>query len=223
MHERTVVTFTYNPMGNTKYALLVDGGFIIKKYNIKKRIFPTARDIERICLRIGNAAELSGASLFRTYFYHAPPATGKLTNPLDRSELNLGISPVFKNHEKLISSLEMLPSFAVRLGETVVRQWKLGPQAMKSLLIKSRPIGPHDLVPNIEQKQVDLRIGLDIAKLALQKLVDVVVVVTGDSDLIPAFKFARREGLQVYLCHLGHGVRRDLKVHTDGVIDESIL
>jgi uncharacterized LabA/DUF88 family protein len=210
-------------MGNTKYALLVDGGFIIKKYNVRKRTFPIAHDIERICQDIGGADELSDASLFRTYFYHAPPATGKLTNPLDRSELNLGISLVFRNHEKLISSLEMLPSFAVRLGETVVRQWKLGPRAMESLLENPRSIKPGDLVPNIEQKQVDLRIGLDIAKLALQRLVDIVVVVTGDSDLIPAFKFARREGLQVYLCHLGHGVRRDLKVHTDGVIDTLIL
>ncbi len=29
-----------------------------------------------------------------------------------------------------------------------------------------RPIGPNDLVPHIEQKGVDLRIGLDIARLA---------------------------------------------------------
>lgn len=78
-------------------------------------------------------------------------------------------------------------------------------------------------MPNVEQKGVDLRIGLDIAKLALQRLVDIVVVVTGDSDLIPAFKFARREGLQVYLCHFDHGVRRDLKVHTDRLIKKSIL
>jgi hypothetical protein len=33
--------------------------------------------------------------------------------------------------------------------------------------------------------------------------------------MIPAFKFARREGVRVYLDHMGHGVKRDLKVHTD--------
>ena len=73
-------------------------------------------------------------------------------------------------------------------------------------------------MPNIEQKGVDLRIGLDIARLALRDMVDIVVVVTGDSDLIPAFKFARREGVRVYLDHMGHGVKRELKVHTDLIL-----
>ena len=60
-----------------------------------------------------------------------------------------------------------------------------------------------------------VRIGLDMARLSLQRLVSTVVVVTGDSDLVPAFKFARREGLVVYLETLGHGVRRELKAHAD--------
>ncbi|MBN9305065.1 hypothetical protein [Devosia sp. 67-54] len=65
---------------------------------------------------------------------------------------------------------------------------------------------------------MDLRIGLDIARLSLRQLVRVLVVVTGDSDMIPAFKFARREGVRVYLDHMGHGVKRDLKAHTDLVL-----
>jgi len=73
-------------------------------------------------------------------------------------------------------------------------------------------------VPNVEQKGVDLRIGLDIARLALREMVEIIVVVTGDSDLVPAFRFARREGIRVYLDHLGHGVRRDLKAHADIVL-----
>lgn len=47
---------------------------------------------------------------------------------------------------------------------------------------------------------------------------EAIVVVTGDSDLVPAFKFARREGLRVFLCHLGHGVKRELKAHADRTI-----
>lgn len=63
-----------------------------------------------------------------------------------------------------------------------------------------------------------MRIGLDIARLSLRNIVDAIVVITGDSDLAPAFKFARREGIQIYLNHLEHGVRRELKIHTDGLI-----
>lgn len=57
-----------------------------------------------------------------------------------------------------------------------------------------------------------------IARLALRRLVDVLVVVTGDSDMIPAFKFARREGVRVVLDHLGSAVKRDLKAHVDIVL-----
>ena len=78
-----------------------------------------------------------------------------------------------------------------------------------------RLIQAEDLVPAIEQKGVDLRIGLDIARLALTQSVQAVVAVTGDSDLVPAFKFARREGSRVFLCHLGHRIRRELMTHAD--------
>ena len=64
-----------------------------------------------------------------------------------------------------------------------------------------------------------MRIGLDIASLALKRLVSAVVLVTADSDLVPAMKFARREGLRVYLDTLGGGwVRPELKVHADRVL-----
>jgi predicted TIM-barrel fold metal-dependent hydrolase len=57
-----------------------------------------------------------------------------------------------------------------------------------------------------------------IARLALRGLVDTLVVVTGDSDLIPAFEFARREGVRVLLDPLGAPVRRELRTHADAVL-----
>ncbi len=110
----------------------------------------------------------------------------------------------------------MSGGMAVRLGETSVQGWKLGQQAVKH--VGNKKLEARDLVPNINQKGVDLRIGLDIARLSLKGIVEAIVVVTGDSDLVPAFKFARREGIQVYLNHLEHGVKRELKVHVDGLI-----
>ena len=74
-------------------------------------------------------------------------------------------------------------------------------------------------MPDISQKGVDIRIGLDIASIALKRLVRSVVLVTGDSDLVPAMKFARKEGLKVYLECMGHRVRPELKAHSDLVLD----
>jgi uncharacterized LabA/DUF88 family protein len=65
------------------------------------------------------------------------------------------------------------------------------------------------------QKGVDLRIGLDIAWISVKRMVDVLVLVTGDSDFVPAMKFARKEGLRVYVATMGHPVRRELKAHAD--------
>lgn len=63
-----------------------------------------------------------------------------------------------------------------------------------------------------------MRIGLDIASLALKRLVTDVAVVTRDSDMVPAFKLARREGLRVHLDRLGVGRCEELCIHSDTVI-----
>jgi uncharacterized LabA/DUF88 family protein len=62
----------------------------------------------------------------------------------------------------------------------------------------------------LSQKGVDMRIGLDIAALALKRIVQVVVLVTADTDFIPAMKFACREGLQLFLVTLGNSIHDGL-------------
>jgi len=64
-----------------------------------------------------------------------------------------------------------------------------------------------------------MRIGLDIASLTLKRHVDIVVLVSGDSDFVPAMKFARREGAQLFLVTFGHGVRPEMLEHSDLVLD----
>ena len=75
------------------------------------------------------------------------------------------------------------------------------------------------LVPNVHQKGVDMRVGLDIASLTLKKQIEVIVLVTGDSDFVPAMKFARREGAQLFLVTLGHKVVDEMREHADLVLD----
>lgn len=205
-----------------RHAILLDGGFVIKKANAEDRVFPTADSVETLAHLIGQKTAAQSSELLRAYFYHARPASADIKNPLSGEVTNLASTEVFRLHESLIDSLELKPSFAVRLGETTVSNWQLGPKAMKSMLASPRAVEARDLIPNISQKGVDLRIGIDLARLSLRSLVDTVVVVTGDSDLIPAFKFVRREGLRVVLATLGHGVRRDLKAHADAVLDLSV-
>lgn len=64
-----------------------------------------------------------------------------------------------------------------------------------------------------------MRIGMDIAALTLKRQVQIIVLVSGDSDFVPAMKFARREGAQVFLCSLGQHVRPAMLEHSDLTLD----
>lgn len=203
---------------NFKLAILIDGGFLTKALAVRNRKFPESREVEVECERIRKHPDLAGLDLLRIYFYDSPPAGGVLRNPIDGSILDLGRSPIYLRHEKLLNEIELLPNFALRRGELIARGWKIGNAALKTLLKKPAVPTANDLVPNIQQKGVDLRLGLDIARISLRQTAQVIVAVTGDSDLIPAFKFARREGVRVYLDHLGLPIRRELRVHADIVI-----
>lgn len=69
----------------------------------------------------------------------------------------------------------------------------------------------------LRQKGVDMRIGIDIASLALKKQVDTIVLVAGDSDFVPAAKLARREGIDFVLDPMWQQVNPDLFEHIDGM------
>lgn len=69
----------------------------------------------------------------------------------------------------------------------------------------------------LRQKGVDMRIGIDISSLTLKKQADTIVLVSGDSDFVPAAKLARREGMEFILDPLWQNVNDDLFEHIDGL------
>jgi uncharacterized LabA/DUF88 family protein len=81
-----------------------------------------------------------------------------------------------------------------------------------------RNLVPDDVRLGLRQKGVDMRIGLDISTLTLKKQVDTIILVTGDSDFVPAAKLARREGVEFLLDPLWQSVKDDLHEHVDGVV-----
>lgn len=75
-----------------------------------------------------------------------------------------------------------------------------------------------DLRLGMRQKGVDMRIGLDIASMTLKKQIDTLILVTGDSDFVPAAKLARREGVEFLLDPMWQSVSEELNEHVDGVV-----
>jgi uncharacterized LabA/DUF88 family protein len=198
----------------SKYAIFLDGGFVKKKLAKSLERFPTVSDVTDLCDRIGRHERLRDLSLLRAYYYDCSPYEGLRTHPLSGQEIDYSKTRTARENKFLIDSLEMESDMAVRRGELVHSGWKLGRRALHKVKPGST-IQERDLVADISQKSVDIKIGLDIATVALKRIAEVAVLVSGDSDFVPAMKLARKEGMKVYLDTLGHGVLRDLKAHAD--------
>jgi len=70
---------------------------------------------------------------------------------------------------------------------------------------------------DISQKGVDMKIGLDVASLAYKGLVKRIILISGDSDFVPAAKLARREGIDFILDPMWSNIHDDLYEHIDGL------
>jgi uncharacterized LabA/DUF88 family protein len=205
---------------NPLYAILLDGGFLTKKLHERLSRHATAADIVAECDRLRSLPYVAGYELLRIYYYDAPPSSDSLGLPVSKSKLNLSETPRFRMSQSLYAHLALMPHFALRMGHTMLspHHWRIKPRVAKQLIKSPRELVDNDFDLDLSQKGVDIRIGLDMARLALRETVRTVVVVTGDSDFVAAFKFVRREGVKVILDPLGHNVRTELREHADIVV-----
>jgi uncharacterized LabA/DUF88 family protein len=90
--------------------------------------------------------------------------------------------------------------FAVRRGVLKFRGFK--PRATP--VPATAPLTDADFKADFEQKGVDMRIGLDIAAYSHTRAVDRIILVSSDTDCVPALKYGRRAGLQTVLVQPGN-------------------
>ena len=79
------------------------------------------------------------------------------------------------------------------------------------------PYGKPGVRSSLRQKGVDMCLGIDITSITLKKQADTLILVTGDSDFVPAAKLARREGAEVILDPMRQSVKPELHEHIDGL------
>lgn len=200
------------------YALLLDGGFL--RYKLRRSRCPVdAASIRAFTADVCALPCLERMRLHRIYFYDSRPLQVAEKKPLSGGRIDFGATDTAARSKDLHASLMREPFFALRFGELYLEGWRLRPSVLRKTAA-SIQIDAGDLEPNIRQKGVDMRIGLDITSLTLKKHVQVIVLVTADSDFVPAMKFARREGAQLVLITMGHRIREGLKEHADIVIDQ---
>lgn len=184
-----------------KIAILVDGGFFSKAVGQALRVrWPLADVIYRNALLLKAADE----ELLRIFYYDSRPYRGKQTNPVSQQVIDFGTSPAAIARDRFLQELGQMDYVALRCGEVKARGWILKEGYVNSLSVGT-PRAPTaaDYEVVFEQKGVDMRIGIDVATLALNRHVDRIVIASNDTDLIPAFKLARRHGVQVVVPKVG--------------------
>lgn len=222
----------YNlPTPNYKTAVLIDGGF----YRIRaKHLFgektpkQRAAEIYHYAARHAHDHRTNTNSLFRIFYYDCPPSEKTVTHPLTNRQIRLGITTQYKWMTEFLKELALVPKTAIRRGETLETQsaYKLKPDILKKLCAKKITID--DLTENdfrleISQKGVDMRLGLDISSLSKEKIVDRIVVISGDSDLIPAAKLARRNGVDFIVDSLGMKINAEFREQVDVSIVQRVF
>lgn len=165
-----------------KIAILIDWE------NIRKQIFEVAKDPLKLGKyvnynQVDNVITFARAfverdeEIYRIFFY--------LAKPLDKVSWNgqlidFSTSPVYNNSVRFIENIAQKDLVAIREGKLKFRGYKGAPPR-----------------PDFIQKQADMLIGLDISQISFNRLVDRILVLSYDTDLVPAMKIARTNGIQM--------------------------
>jgi uncharacterized LabA/DUF88 family protein len=198
-----------------KTAVLLDLGFVLHKLRRALGRPLTADEVHRFAL---GCLDPSEEELFRIYCYHCAPYAETEVHPLTRQRIDFAGTGTFAAMKGLLQAPCLKDDVAYRAGEISFDGWVIRKRAATELARTGRALKAEDFAPDLKQKRVDMKIGLDVAWLASNRIVDRIVLVTADSDFVPAMKFARREGMQVVLVPLAHSmVKEDLLIHADRV------
>ena len=159
--------------------------------------------------------------LFRILFYDCPPLSETVKRPVSGEDYDFTETDTYKQRAEFLNKIKVLGNVAFRKGQARFRGWLMKSDVRKDLLkrkrnLSARSLTDADFQPNIQQKGVDIKMGLDMAWLALQGVVERVFLFSADTDLVPAMKFARIHGLYVIVADAG-GLHEMLKEHADEV------
>jgi uncharacterized LabA/DUF88 family protein len=207
-------------------AILVDGGFYRRKaQNLwgKKDAPARAEELFGYCLKhIHNNEDGEPRDLYRILYYDCPPMKGKTTHPLTGAEINWATSKGAVWTNTFFSELLKRRKVAVRRGELAEAQahFSLKDTIFAEVISGQKDIKDlteEDFYLDVKQKGVDMRIGLDVASMAYNKLVDQIILIAGDSDFVPVAKLARKSGIDVLLDPMKSHVKESLLEHVDGL------
>ncbi|WP_252177599.1 NYN domain-containing protein [Endozoicomonas sp. 4G] len=216
MARRTVAIFVDAGFFNRLFTQLVDPDMSMKPSELAKRMWHYwIKHVDR-----------KSEDLYRIYYYDCPPLTNKVHHPITNRQIDFSKSDITRYKNKLHEALMQQPYVACRMGHlsTVDKQWGFIRQDkihdFKKLIrgdVDPKEINPDNVSLRPRQKGVDMKLGIDITSVVLKKLANKIILISGDSDFVPAAKLARVEGAHFILDAMGRTVKGDLAEHIDGL------
>lgn len=226
-------------------AILIDGGFFFSRVSsFARRYFKNTTitadnliDLMWSMVRFHTEIERGSYSsretqeLYRIYYYDSPPFNKQVKYPLPEEgqttpkDKNFKSEPLNKLRSDFHLKLKGNRKTALRMGRLQDSGWKLTDNALDNLrkgVKKWEDLTNKDWYYDIKQKTIDVKLGMDITILSYEKLVDVIVLIAGDSDFVPAAKQARIRGVDFILNPLKNNISPDLAEHIDGIQSFSI-
>lgn len=213
-----------NTVTHLKTAILVDGGFYRRRAQSvfgDKTAEERAVELTNYCKRHLNTHGEDN-DLYRIFYYDCAPSKKRIYHPFLKQQVDLGKTDLFEWTTTFLNELKKKRKFAIRLGKLAEEQahYTIRPEVVKKLCngkLNFTDLQEKDFCLEIDQKGVDMKIGLDIASMAYKQQVDQIVLISGDSDFVSAAKLARREGIDFILDPLGAAIKPDLFKHIDGL------
>lgn len=207
-----------------KTAILVDGGFYRRRAQSvfgDKSAEDRAVELTNYCKRHLNTHGEDN-DLYRIFYYDCAPSQKRIYHPFLKQQIDLGKTDLFEWTTIFLNELKKKRKFTIRLGKLAEEQahYTIRPEVVKKLCngkLTFTDLQEKDFCLEIDQKGVDMKIGLDIASMAYKQQVDQIVLISGDSDFVSAAKLARREGIDFILDPLGAAIKPDLFEHIDGL------
>jgi len=172
--------------------------------NVRKGVFTEAgkrlrykinyNDTANVIKYINAFIDPGTEEVYRIFFYLTDPY-GEIIDGTDYSKTN-----TYKHATSFIERLSIANHIAIRKG---------------SLVPRGKDVNGNTI---FIQKKVDMLLGLDIAHVSYCRLADRILIFSYDTDVVPALKVARINGLQVIFpsCpDVQPDINRELKIHSD--------
>jgi uncharacterized LabA/DUF88 family protein len=187
---------------------LLDGHFsrliITKLFGVNATPFR----LQSLCI---SSLHSSTENPLKAFYYDCKPFHQTKQLPISKASIDFSRTPSALIATRFQEKLCQNSFFVLRLGRLSFDGWKVSEEAIDEFSITPKFPEDSHFKPALNQKRVDMMIGMDMTEIALNQKAKRILLFTADDDFTPAIEETRKRGLDVVLVTGGVGfVKKEL-------------